>query len=198
MKKVFLLVCALCLCLCLCLSGVAMAGEAEGTTYLFETEYTYMEDVVGGGISGAAAGLNMIAENADASNGFYIGSTHSNNTVITYVITSDADAPATLRVLLGNELSTMKLNPENLIITVNGEAFEYAPFELPAEVKTVGKTFTQFNLGDIQLVAGENTITFQIGPNEYNSGASGGPLFDAIKLTTTAELTMTEYPENIE
>lgn len=189
---------ALLFALSLCLYGVALAEEAEGTTYLFETEYTYMEDVVGGGISGAAAGLNMIVENADASGGFFVGSTHSTNTIITYDITSDAAAPATLRVLLGNELSAMELNPENLIITVNGEAFAYEPFELPAEVKTVGKTFTQFNLGDIELVEGENILTFQIGPNEYNSGASGGPLFDAIKLTTTATLTMTEYPENIE
>lgn len=194
MKRMLLLACVL----CLCLFGTAMAEEAEGTTYLFEAEYTYMEDVVGGGISGAAAGLNMIIENADASNGFFVGSTHSTNTIITYVFTSDADAPATLRVLLGNELSTMQINPENLIITVNGEVFEYEGFELPAEVKTVGKTFTQYNLGEIALVSGENTITFQIGPNEYNSGTSGGPLFDAIKLTTTAELTMTEYPENIE
>ena len=194
MKKVFLLVCIL----CLCLSGIAVATETEGTTYVFETEYTYMEDVVGGGISGAAAGLNMITENADAGNGFYVGGTHSTNCIITYAIASDADASATLRILLGNELSTMKLNPENLIISVNGEAFAYAPFELPAEVKPVGKTFSQFNLGDVQLVSGENIITFQIGPNEYCNGTSGGPLFDAIKLTTTAELVMEEYPENIE
>lgn len=192
MRKLLVLACVL----CLALSGVAMAEEGE--TYVFETEYTYMQDVVGGGISGAAAGLNMIIENADASNGFYVGSTHSTNCIITYVITSDAEAPATLRVLLSNELSAMKLNPEVMIITVNDEPFVYDEFELPAEVKTVGKTFSQFNLGEIQLVEGENIITFQVGPNEYCNGASGGALYDAIKLTTTAGLTMTEYPENIE
>lgn len=194
MKKMTVLVCAL----CLFLSGLAMAEEANGTTVLFETEYTYLEDVVGGGISGAAAGLNMIVENADASNGFYVGSTHSTNCIITYAVSADADATATLRVLLGNELSAMQITPETLIIKVNDEVFEFDAFELPAEVKTVGKTFTQFNLGDIQLVNGENTITFQVGENEYCNGTSGGPLFDAIKLTSEAELSMTEYPENIE
>ena len=52
-----------------------------------------MKDVVGGGISGAAAGLNMI-------------------------------------------------------VKVNGEAFAYDEFELPAEVKAVGRTFTNFVLGE--------------------------------------------------
>lgn len=195
MKKIL----SLALAAGLCLSAVGFASaEADPTTYVFETEYTYMEDVVGGGISGAAAGLNMIAENADASNGFYVGSTHSTKCVLTYQIQSDADTTATLRLVLANELSAMKLNPEDLIITVNGEPFAYDEFELPAEVKAVGKTFTQFKLGDIDLVAGDNTITFQIGPNEYCNGGAGGPLFDCIKLTSTANLTMTEYPENIE
>ena len=184
------------LALCMLLSAGAIAEEA--TTYLFETEYTFMEDVIGGGISGAAAGLNMITENADASNGFFVGSTHSTKCIITYNVQASADAAATLRVLLGNELGPMKMNPKTLIISVNGVPFEYEEFEVPSEAKSIGRTFTQFKLGDVNLVAGENTITFQIGPNEYCNGGSGGPLFDAIKLTSTAELTMTEYLENIE
>lgn len=170
----------------------------NATTYLFETEYTYMKDVIGGGISGAAAGLNMVVESADASNGFYIGSTHSTKCVITYKVTSDADTTATLRVLLGSELGNMKMNPTSFVITVNGTAFSYEEFTVPTEVKTTGKTFTQFKLGDIQLKAGENVITFQVGPNEYCNGGPGGPLFDAIKLTSEATLTMEEHPENIE
>lgn len=170
----------------------------NATTYLFETEYTYMKDVIGGGISGAAAGLNMVVESADASNGFYIGSTHSTKCVITYKVTSDADTTATLRVLLGSELGNMKMNPTSFAITVNGTAFSYEEFTVPTEVKTTGKTFTQFKLGDIQLKAGENVITFQVGPNEYCNGGPGGPLFDAIKLTSEATLTMEEHPENIE
>lgn len=198
-QKMLSLVCAVCLCISLNSFALAQSDPAaEGTTYLFETEYTFMENVVGGGISGAAAGLNMIIENADASNGFYVGSMHSTKCIITFVITSDVDTTATLRVLLGNELSAMKLNPANFIISVNETPFEYDEFELPAEVKAVGRTFSQFKLGDISLVAGENTITFQVGPNEYCNGAAGGPLFDAMKLTTQATLTMTEYPENIE
>lgn len=195
MKKSFTLILAL--CLTLSLSAFAQ-GDRQETTYVFETEYTFMEDVIGGGISGAAAGLNMIMENAEASNGFYVGSTHSTKCVITYVITSDADAQATLRVVLANELSTMKVTPATWIISVNGEEFAYEEFELPAEVKAVGKTFTQFKLGDISLKEGENIITFQVGDNEYCNGAAGGPLFDTIKLTSQAALTMTEYPDNIE
>lgn len=174
------------------------AEAANGSAYVFEAEYTYMNDVVGGGISGAAAGLNMIVESADASNGFYIGSTHSTKCVLTFRISSDADTTATLRVLLGSELGTMKLNPENFIVCVNGSPVNYKEITVPAEAKVTGKTFTQFKIGDISLKAGENTITFQVGPNEYCNGGPGGPLFDAIKLTASANLTMEEYPENVE
>lgn len=194
MKKIT----SLALTLVMCLTLTSAMAEVGGETYLFETEYTYMEDVVGGGISGAAAGLNMVMENADASNGFYVGSTHSTKCILTYTVTADANTTATLRVLLGNELSAMQVTPETLIITVNETPFTFEAFDLPAEAKTVGRTFTQFKLGDINLVAGKNTITFQIGENEYCNGGSGGPLFDAIKLTSVAALTMTEYPENIE
>lgn len=179
------------------LSATAALAE-EATNYFFEAEYTYMDNVVGGGISGAAAGLNMIIENADAHNEFFVGSTHSDKTILTFVITADADCTATLRVRLGNELSAMKLNPDILIVKVNDELFEYEEFELPAEVKAVGRTFTNFVLGDISLKEGENNITFQVGPNEYCNGATGGPLFDCIILSTAAGLEMTEYEENIE
>lgn len=176
----------------------AGGAEAAGETYTFETEFTYMDDVVGGGISGAAAGLNMIVESADASGGFYVGSTHSEKCVITFKITSDADAPATLRVLAGSELGAMDMTPESFVISVNGSAISYDIFTIPAEAKQTGKTFTQFKVADIDLVSGENVITFQTGANEYCNGGPGGPLFDAIKLTSTASLTMEEHPENIE
>lgn len=176
----------------------AESAEASGETYTFEAEFTYMEDVVGGGISGAAAGLNMIVESADASGGFYVGSTHSENCVITFKITSDADAAATLRVLAGSELGAMDMTPETFVITVNGTELSYDKFSIPAEAKQTGKTFTQFKVADIDLVSGENVITFRTGSNTYCNGGPGGPLFDAIKLTSTAQLTMEEYPANIE
>lgn len=196
MKK--LIAAALSLGMMLSMSGVSMAAEEDPNVHVFEAEYTYMEDVVGGGISGAAAGLNMIMENADASNEFYVGSTHSSKCVLTYKITAEEDTTATLRLVLANELGAMKLNPETLIISVNDEEMEYDEFELPAEAQPVGKTFSQFKVGDIDLVEGENVITFQIGENEYCNGGTGGPLFDCIKLTCETGLTMEEYPENIE
>ena len=125
-------------------------------------------------------------------------STHSTKCIITYKVTSDADTTATLRVLLGSELGAMKMNPTSFVITVNGVAFNYEEFSIPTEAKSTGKTFTQFKLGDIELKAGENVITFQVGSNEYCNGGPGGPLFDAIKLTSAATLTMEEHPENIE
>lgn len=189
---------ALALGMVLSMSIASMAAEDDPNTHVFEAEYTYMEDVVGGGISGAAAGLNMIMENEDASNGFYVGSTHSSKCILTYKITAEEDTTATLRLVLANELGAMEINPETLIISVNDEPIEYDEFELPAETQAVGKTFTQFKVGDIELTEGENTITFQVGENEYCNGGTGGPLFDCIKLTCETGLTMEEYPENIE
>jgi hypothetical protein len=185
-------------------SGGNTSGGDADKIYVFEAEYTYMNDVVGGGISGAAAGLNMITESSDASDGFFISSMHTTDAKLTFKITASAACTATLRLKLANELSAMKMNPNTFEIKVNGVVLNYAEFTLPEEVKSMGRTFGTYKVGDIELKEGENVITFQVadkdGSNEYCNGGPGGPMFDCITLkpTTAVTLTMEEYRDNVE
>lgn len=177
-------------------------SSSEGTLQKFEAEYTDLSNVVGGGISGAASGLNMIAESSDASNGFYIYSTHSTDCVITFKITASESGTGTLRLVLGNELAAMEMSPNTLGVIVNNTAFEYTAFTLPKEEKTTGKTFKTYKIGDIQLNAGENTIALKTenidGSNKYCNGGPGGALYDCITIKSTLNLTMEEHTDNIE
>lgn len=177
-------------------------GGDKATLYKFEAEYTYLNDVVGGGISGAASGLNMIQESSDASEGYYVGSTHSTSCVITYKITAEAACTATLRIIAANELSAMTISKNTLEIKVNGTEVSYTSFTVPKEVKQSGKTFKAYKIGDISLVAGENTITLQVAnkdaSNVYCNGGPGGLLYDYISLETTGKLTTVEYKDNVE
>lgn len=187
-------------------SGNTGSGDTSSDIklYTFEAEYTYMKDVVGGGISGAAAGLNMITESSDASEGYFISSMHTTSAKLTFKITASAACTATLRLKLANELSAMKINPNTFEIKVNDVVLNYTGFTLPSEVKSTGRTFGTYKVGDIELKEGENVITFQVadkdGSNEYCNGGPGGPMFDCITLkpTTAVTLKMQEYKDNVE
>ena len=82
-----------------------------GGEYTFEAEYTDVSNLSGGGISGAAVGINMILQSGNASNGWYIGYTHKKGLAITFEITSSAAAKADLTLILGTELGPMVMNP---------------------------------------------------------------------------------------
>jgi hypothetical protein len=179
----------------------ASSGTSSDATYKFEAEYTYMADVQGGGISGAAAGVNMITESANASNGFFVGSLHSTKSKLTFKINATSACTATLRVVLGNEIGAMTMSPNTFEIKVNDVEVNYTGFNLPGKGNTT--TFDTYKIGDISLKQGENVITFAIvnknNANEYLNGSAGGPLFDCITLKTSgATLEMHNYEENLD
>ena len=193
MKKLFDIV------LALCLLALACAALAEGVDYTFEAEYTYLEGLEGLGVSGSPTGIGLAAESSKASNDFYLGNLGVKSPV-TFKITSDQDAVATLKICVGtNVLGAQKWNPTTFVITVNGEALEYEEFEtVPGDDVADQQNFKVKTIGEIQLVAGENEIVFVAGDNTYRSNLPSAPSLDYIRLTTTATLEMEEYPENIE
>ena len=193
MKKLFVIT------LALCLMALACVALAEGVDYTFEAEYTYLEGLEGLGVSGSPTGIGLASESSKASNDFYLGNLGVNSPV-TYKITSDQDAVATLKICVGtNVLGAQKWNPTTFVITVNGEAIEYEEFETaPGDDVTDQQNFKVKTIGEIQLVAGENEIVLVAGDNTYRSNLPSAPSLDYIRLTTTATLEMEEYPENIE
>ena len=106
----------------------AAAVLAEDTEYVFEAEYTELEGLEGLGVSGSPTGIGLVTENAKASNGYFVGNLGTASP-ITFIIKSDADAVATMKMTVGsNILGSCVWNPTTLKITVNGEAIEYNEF----------------------------------------------------------------------
>lgn len=173
--------------------------EADGTEFIFEAEYTVLEGLEGLGVSGSPTGIGLAKENADASNGFYVGELGLKSP-ITFVITSDADTTATLKAVLGsNTLGNCTWNPTSFVVTVNGEAVQYEEFTTDNGTDASNQeNFKTKNLGEIQLKAGENEIIFVAGENTYRSNMPSAPSIDCLKITAGAALSMDEVVENIE
>ncbi len=181
-------------------SGEESAGTQDaGTEYIFEAEYTVLEGLEGLGVSGSPTGIGLAKEKASASNGFYVGELGTSSP-ITFVITSDVDATATLKGVFGsNVLGNCTWNPESFIVTVNGEAVQYEEFTTDNGTDANDQeNFKTKNLGEIQLKAGENEIIFVAGDNTYRSNLPSAPSIDCLKITTEAALSMEEVVENIE
>ena len=173
--------------------------ETVGTQYVFEAEYTSLEGLDGLGVSGSPTGFGLAKENAKASNGFYVGELGVKSP-ITFVITSDTTAAATLKAILGsNTLGNCTWNPTSLIVTVNGEAIDYPEFTTDNGTDASNQeNFKKKNLGEIQLTAGENVIVFTAGDNTYRGNMPSATSIDCLEITTEAVLSMEEIESNIE
>ena len=121
MKKILALIVALAMMLTL----TAALADVEGTDYTFEAEYTELEGLEGLGVSGSPTGLGLVTENAKANNGYFVGNLGTSSP-ITFIVVSDADTVATLKIRVGsNVLGSCAWNPTTLKILVNGEAIDY-------------------------------------------------------------------------
>lgn len=173
--------------------------ETDGKEFIFEAEYTVLEGLEGLGVSGSPTGIGLAKENANASNGFYVGELGVGSP-ISFVITSDADTTATLKAVLGsNTLGNCTWNPTSFVVTVNGEAVQYEEFTTDNGTDPSNQeNFKTKNLGEIQLKAGENEIVFVAGENTYRGNMPSAPSIDCLKITAGTALSMEEVVENIE
>lgn len=174
--------------------GSENAGTT-GSTLRMESEYTNLTGIVGGGISGSPSGLDLIQANKDASNGYYIGSTHAEGFALTYTFNSSVAATdVTVALGLGNELGTaLTYDSKSLTVAVNGTNMTFSSFT----VKVSG--YKAYALGTVSLNAGENKIvTTVVGPNEYCNNSTGGPEFDYVELSSkTTTLTWSPIESNL-
>lgn len=180
-------------------SQQAGGTQEAGTKYVFEAEYTVLEGLEGLGVSGSPTGIGLAKENSNTSNGFYVGEL-GEKSPITFVINSDTDATATLKAVFGsNTLGNCTWNSNSFNITVNGEAIDYPEFTTDNGTDINNQeNFKKKNLGEIQLVAGENVIVFTAGDNTYRGNMPSAPSIDCLEITTDATLTMEEMESNIE
>ena len=187
MKKIIALVLALALLL------PVFAAAADDNEYQFEAEYTELEGLEGLGVSGSPTGIGLVSESAKAENGYFVGNLGTSSP-ITFIIKSDADAVATLKLRVGsNILGNCAWNPTTLKIIVNGEEIQYDEFTTDNGDDPMDQNnFKVKKIGEINLKAGENTIVIVAGENTYRSNLPSAPSIDCIKLTTSANLEMVE------
>ena len=184
---------ALILAAMMMLSLTAALADVEGTDYTFEAEYTELEGLEGLGVSGSPTGLGLVTENAKANNGYFVGNLGTASP-ITFIVVSDADTVATLKIRVGsNILGNCAWNPTTLKILVNGEAVQYEEFTTDNGDDPMDQNnFKVKKIGDINLVKGENTIVIVAGENTYRSNLPSAPSIDYIRLTTAAALEAVE------
>lgn len=214
MKKVRFLV--IMLALVLVVGMFAACGEsgdvpevAQGETlYVYEAEDTYLGDLSGVAYSGNYPGYRMvrglnsssIAENKSVidsiSGGYFVSYLNAVGLTLTFELESDSDSSDNqLYIRMGSEFGTLKINPENIEVRVNGEAITYEEFNVKGEAGGVYKTkFADHALGNIDLKKGSNIIEVEIlSTTDYGlqgtEGTAYGPGIDCIKIVSSSTLT---------
>lgn len=156
------------------------------TTTRFETEYVDMiPELTGNGYSDSKTGRGMIQNTPLTSNGKILGYMNK-PTDVTFTIYADEATTATLVLGLGSEVGDFTYDPSMFAIIVNGVEIDYGTID----VKQIGDSESTYETQahtitpTIDLVAGENTITFSIKASDKATGtfSAVGCLFDYIEL----------------
>lgn len=157
-------------------------------TNQFEAEYIVVDNLVGAGYSGSASGLRMLQSTfVNASNGWILG--YLNKGVsFDFVIEAKQATSAALVLGVGSEWGTLNMTNSKFKIFVNGTELDYGSFTIEgAGSDASAQKFQKIEISpEVQLVAGENTITFEVidlGTSFGGGTATAqGPLFDFIRL----------------
>lgn len=174
------------------------SGDNVGSTseYKFEAEYTDLTDLTGDLGSGTAYGKEMIQADDGASNGYYVENFNIKDSTITYKITSDAATTANMSLLI-RATSAGECDSDLLIVKVNGTTVSFTAATITDETEKVtaiksNMKFTTLVIGNINLIEGENTITFTVGEKPNASGTGTYKLsygLDAMILSSSTTLT---------
>ncbi len=190
-----------------CTPGTKEPDKNGKTEYVMEAEYIDIANVVGAGISSDQSGYQMIyGEGTDAqkklgwSNGYYVGFTYSAECVLTFEFNADkADSAALIIFRLGSELGNITLTPADVEISLNGTPIQYGSFAIyDSERQMSSVVFKDYTVSSkAALVEGKNTVKLQIKQNKLRGTATGGPMVDCLKITTSSKLTYTDHTDNI-
>lgn len=180
-------------------------GSEDGVTeYYFEAEYTDLRGLTADIGSGTAYGRELITSGtnaSNASNGCYVDNFNVVGSSITYTITSDISATVRMTLIARSVETDEEIDPDLLVITVNGSEITYNAATITSASEQVSaisyrRLFTEVDIGDINLIEGENTIVLTIGEKSNTSGSgtySVGLGIDAIVLASS-DATLTWEP----
>lgn len=179
-------------------------GPSGKNSLTMEAEYTYLDDVAGAGISNNNSGLSMIYGNGTEeqkemwSNGYYVGYTHNDQTVLTFTFTASKATTANVVIMLGSELVDITLDSESFAVLVNGKE-QHIPNWFIECSDMDAATFTACRLSaPVDLVEGENTIVLKVLSNSLGgANITRGPLIDCVTVTATdADLSWNAREDN--
>ncbi len=178
-------------------------NPGKNATYVMEAEYIDLDNVSGSGISDSKSGVAVIfGDGTDAQKalgwgeGYYVTSSYSTAFSLTFKVTADKAATATLVLRVGSEIGNISMSSKDFSVKVNGTEVNYSNMSIMGSDGLDKMTFYDKPVGTINLVKGENTITLSTNENTLRNGQLGGPMIDSIKLTTTAGVTFTEKKDN--
>lgn len=134
------------------------------------------------------------------SNGHFVGYFNTADTTLTFNINSDVAATgATMKLRLGSEYGTMRLDPSVMTISVNGTALDYDQISVTGQRVegtniVYGAPFKDYEISTaFDLKAGENKIEITILQNTLGlpgtNVESVGPGVDCIKIKSESTLT---------
>ena len=186
--------------------------------YTFEAENTQLTDLdpfdddtcnvvgqkLGQSYSGNVSGTGLINGcECDASNDAYVTNLYYNGAYLQFEIQSDADVDDALLFLrLSGEYTTININDETFLVTVNDEDISYGAIEIVGgstdDLTSSKRTpMTDYAMGTISLNEGENIIRLTVNNSEkqFATGTmdAAAPMVDCVKIYANAGLTMTEY-----
>lgn len=187
----------------------ANVSETQGKTYIFEAENADLTKLFSqNGDANCIErheddyfGDETLQETNYCSNGYIAACfNHTIGNVITWTVNSDADATAVMIMRMGSgawisgtESADVDLDPETVEFRVNDSVIDYEPLTVDGQIAKPGASanaiygiMSDYVISmEIQLKEGPNTIQMEL--LEINHG----PNIDALKLTTTANLTWT-------
>lgn len=176
-------------------NGNESAG-GSATKYYFEAEYTDLTDLTGDPGSSTLFNKGMIAAGERAHEGYYVSTFNVVGSTITFTVNAEAAATVNMSLLLRAEAEGT-MDSELLDIKVNGTAVNYDAVTVKSETEKVSaiktnKIFGEIAIGEVQLNAGANNITFTVGEKSNASGSGTYKYtfeFDAMVLTSETALT---------
>ncbi len=211
-KRKFAFLLALVLLVAVCAAACGNnAGPAAGEV-VFEAEGINLAGLSGHGYSNEASECGMIQgqntksvrENASVlnsiSNSYFVGFFTTPGTTLTFDFTADkASAGNTMKLRMGSEYGTMKIDPSVMTIKVNGTELAYSEISVRGK-KLVGlnivygEPFKDYEVSaEFDLVQGANKIELTIKQNSLGikdtNVESVGPGIDCIKVKSGSALT---------
>lgn len=191
-------------------------NEVAAGEVVMEAEGIDLSELSGRGYSNEAKGCGMIMGlntkylredekiSKSISNGYFVGYFNTADTTMTFEFTSDqAVSGATMKLRLGSEYGTLRLDPSSMTIAVNGTELDYDKITVTgAKVEGAniryGSVFKDYEVSvPFDLLAGSNKIELTILQNTLGIPGmeSVGPGVDCIKVKSDSKLTFTSLWE---